>query len=213
MHDFRERLSFSEGVGLNADILEHIRQAIPSATHWEKATMQADKNGTDYWLFRSHDLPPLSFDMKNRDYCPIQKFGTDDACIEICSQFYRNRAGADGYWRGKTWIRGKRHNVGWTFDITKRTDWIVYTWPQAEGRRFWILPFPFLCQAARLHLNQWLARYPERPAENNGYETLNIFPLRTEISSAMRELMSGKVAGPPMMFTGAPVLGVQLPLY
>lgn len=212
MHSFSERLTFSEGVGLNADILNHIRAAIPSAAKWEKATVQADKNGTDYWLLREHGLPPLSFDMKNREFCPIERFGKDDACIETCSVFKREQSGDDGYWRQKTYVRGKRVAIGWTLNFTKRTDWIVYTWPQSNGRRFWIVPFPFLCQAARLRWTSWLSSYPELPAENRGYETLSIYPARTEIRSAIAGLMSGVITGPEPWFQGAPIIGVQLPL-
>lgn len=212
MHSFSERLTFSEGVGLNADILDHIRAAIPAAVKWEKATTQDDRNGTDYWLFREHGLPPLSFDMKNREFCPINRFGKDDACIETCSVFHQDESGPEGYWRKKQWIRGRRVAIGWTLNFSKRTDWIVYTWPSSQGRRFWIVPFPFLCQATRIRLNEWLSRYPELPAENRSYQTLSVYPLRVEIRSAIAQLMSGTIKGPPLMFQSAPIIGVQLPL-
>lgn len=212
MHDFRERLTFSEGVGLNKDILEQIAASIPCADKWEKATTQDDRNGTDYWLLRKGGLPPLSFDMKNRDFCPIERFGKDDACIETWSVWVPKPDGPDVSWNGKRQRRGVKKAIGWTFNIAKRTDWIVYTWPKGAGRRFWIVPFPFLCQAARLCLPQWLKEYPELAAENSGYQTLSIYPQRIEIRKAVGRLMSGVTSGPPLLFSGVPLIGEQLGL-
>lgn len=175
MHDFHERLNFSEGVELNQNILRHIYEMIPGAIDLERADKRDDKNGTDYWIRREHGLPNVSIDMKNREFCPIERFNRDDACIETCSVFQN----------------GERRKIGWSLDESKRTDLIVYTWPNPKGRRFWIVWFPLLCQAARLNWEEWKKKFPERPAPNDGYQTLSIYPLRKVITESMREMMVG----------------------
>jgi hypothetical protein len=160
---------------LNKNVLTHLFDMIPGALDLKRAPKQDDKNGTDYWLLRTSGLPPVSIDMKNRDFCPIERFGSDDACIEIVSQ----------YMNGFCW------KTGWTLDETKRTDLIIYTWPHAGGRRFWVVYFPILCQAATLNWQTWRDRFHMKAAHNRDYDTLSIFPPRHVIAQAMRALTEG----------------------
>lgn len=175
-HDFRERLAFSEGVELTRGILAHLYENIPGATDVVKANEDDDRNGTDYWISRK-GLPAISVDMKNREFCPIERFNSDDACIETCSVFQN----------------GQRKKIGWTLDHGKRTELIVYTWPHANGRRFWVLYFPLLCAAAQRHFEEWKNTYGERPTPNRGYQTLNVYVPRTVIARAIRDLAGGVV--------------------
>ncbi len=176
-HDFYERLTFSEGVEITDGILAHLYENIPGATDVVRANEDDDRNGTDYWIQRD-GLPSISVDLKNRGYCPIERWNSDDACIETCSVF----------------VDGQRKKVGWTLDHRKRTDLIVYTWPNPKGRRFWILHFPLLCAATSKHWREWERLYKERPAQNNGYKTLSIYVPRVEIARAMKQIAYG-VAG------------------
>lgn len=193
-HDFRERLNFSEGIELTEGILRHIYNSIPGAIEVFRASGSEDRSGTDYWVSRSNNLPMISVDLKNRGFCPIEKFNSDDACIETTSVYLPTVAesGTPANRRGRNWKpQGRREKDGWSIDPTKRTDLIVYTWPAARGRRFWIVYFPILCQAARSNLDTWRSRYQEMPAVNRDYETLSIYPLRREIVEAMKALMVG----------------------
>lgn len=175
IYDFVEQLNFSNGVELSDSLLGHIVASIPRATGHRAATKDEDLSGTDVWIDR-RDLPPVSVDFKHRSFCPIDRWGKDDACIETCSVFRD----------------GKRIKPGWTLDKTKRTDLVVYTWPAANGqRRFWILWFPFLCQAATLNHHVWNHIYGEMPTSNNGYQTLNIYVPRIVIAKAMKSLSVG----------------------
>jgi hypothetical protein len=172
--DFRERLNFSQGVVIGEAITSHLMASIPGSVGARPATVNEDRSGTDLWIDRE-GLPPVSVDFKHRSFCPIVKLKSDDACIETCSVFQDN----------------VRKKIGWTLDASKRTDLIVYTWPAKEGTRFWILWFPFLCRAATLNWERWCYVYTERPAQNNDYQTLNVFVPRTEIARAMRDLTVG----------------------
>src|SRR5690606_1780156 len=129
MHDFAERLAFSEGVELEDAVLARIVDGIPGATGIRRAGQDDDRAGTDYWIDRD-GLPPVSVDVKHRAFCPIQRFGSDDACIETTSVYLGS---------GPPWRDSGRRKIGWTLDPRKRTDLVVYTWPAETGRRFWIL--------------------------------------------------------------------------
>ena len=182
MLDFAERLAFSEGVELEDAVLARIVDGIPGATGIRRATELEDRSGTDYWIDRVA-LPPVSVDVKHRDFCPIQRFGSDDACIETTSVYVGPP--------GSPWHDAGRRKIGWTLDPTKRADLVVYTWPAETGRRFWVLYFPHLCRAARQHWREWARDYGERAAQNRGYVTLSVYPPRAVIAQAIRRITTG----------------------
>lgn len=183
LHEFGERLAFSEGVVPGDGVMNAVIQMVPNALGVVRATEQQDRNGTDYWIERSHGLPPISLDMKNRSFCPIEKFGQDDACIETTSVYI----GEDK----QPWRDECRKKPGWTLDYRKRTDFIVYTWRLEEGMRFWIVPFVPLCAAARKSWRSWVKKYPEKRARNKDYLTLCVYPPRAVIARSIRDITSG----------------------
>lgn len=183
-HDFHERLAFSEGVWVDQTMLAKLVMSTAAGISIRRASPNEDRHGTDYWIDRAHGLPPISVDVKHRSFCPIQKFGTDDACIETCSVY-------DGEAFGQ-YDDALRRKIGWTLDTRKRTDLVCYTWPTVGGGvRFWMLYFPHLCRAAQLNWRQWAAEYGERAARNDGYLTLSVYPPRKVIAAAMREIATG----------------------
>ena len=184
VHNFCERLAFSEGIEDGDEVLSAIARMVPNADQVIRASQDDDKQGTDYWITRTHGLPALSIDVKRRSYCPIEKFNKDDACIETTS-VYRGA--------GPPWVTERREKVGWTLDYSKRTDFIVYTWPNQDRTRFWILPFVPLCQAARINWRSWVNTYKEIPAANYNYQTLCVYPSRQEITQAMNVIMCNTV--------------------
>lgn len=202
-YDFHERLAFSEGIAITEELLTHIFNSIPAATEVRKADEHADRNGTDYWVYRKHDLPPVSIDLKNREIDPRELYKSDDACIETTS-VYRGPDGKPVLDRDRQewvnpWLDRHRDTPGWTVNQTKRTDLIVYTWPHSpdlfstQALRFWILYFPHLCAAAQENWRLWAKRYGERSTRNDRYLTLNVYPPRSEIARAIRKLTTGVV--------------------
>lgn len=186
LHDFAERLAFSEGVQVGGDMLAHLVASVAGATGIRRATTEDDRQGTDYWIDRP-GLPSISVDVKHRSYCPIEKWKSDDACIETCSVYMGPPSGQ--------WQQAYRKKLGWSIDATKRTDLVCYTWPNAQGGvRFWMLYFPHLCRAAQVHWRDWAATYGEFSARNHGYLTLSVYPPRQVIAAAIRELTVGTVS-------------------
>jgi hypothetical protein len=190
-YDFIERLEFSEGIELTETMLQHIFHSIPGAERIQKAKDHEDDHGTDYWVYRKYNLPPISIDMKNREICPIELGWGDDVCIETTSQYYGPKDGK--------WVDSKRSKPGWTLDEKKRTDLVVYTWPhhkdlfEVEYVRFWILYFPHLCAASQRHWREWIKRYGEKPTPNRTYITLNTYVPRKVVAEAIRELTTGTI--------------------
>lgn len=181
-HDFRERLEFSEGITDEPLMIDALANMVPNSQDVIRATVDEDKQGTDYWIVRSHGLPPLSVDVKHRSRCPIEAWGSDDVCVETTSVY-----------RGKSspWEDTKREKVGWSLDYSKRTDFLAYTWPNEKGTRFWILSFPVFCRACRINWRAWVSLYGEKPAFNSNYATLCTYPTRSEVAQAMRVLTTG----------------------
>lgn len=184
VHDFAERLAFSEGVEDGKDLINAIANMVQNATGVRRATTLEDKHGTDYWIDRPDGLPPLSVDFKRRARCPIEQFGSDDACIETTSVYQSPDM-------RPPWRDDCRVKPGWTIDHKKRSDFIVYTWPADLGVRYWIVPFVPLCRAANINWRAWAHKYGERSAPNKQYLTLCVYPRRAEIVRAIRVLMVG----------------------
>jgi hypothetical protein len=187
VHDFVERLNFSRHIDRDMEeFLNYLVEIIPGASDWRRATEDEDKSGVDYWILRDHGLPPLAIDVKHREFDPIERFGSDDICIETTSIY----VGPDK----PPWEDAYRKKVGWTLDATRRTDLIVYTWPLPNGRcgrRFWVVYFPFLCYVALKYWRYWAAKYGEKIVYNNEYKTLCIFVPRSEVEEAIRECCGG----------------------
>ena len=170
---------------MSKGIFRHLLNAIPGGKKIRRASVGSDRNGTDYWIDRD-GLPSVSVDVKHRAYCPIEKFGTDDACIEVCS-VYR---GVGPPYDEELFFK----SPGWTLNSDKRTDLIVYTWPGShKSLRYWILYFPFLCRAAIENWQRWSNIYGLCSADNPTYKTLSVYPPRPVIADAMRHLVLGVI--------------------
>jgi hypothetical protein len=190
VHDFVERLRFSQQIdGDMEDFLNYLVEIIPGGTGWKRATEDEDKKGIDYWILRDHGLPQLAIDVKHREIDPIERFGSDDICIETTSIY----VGPDK----PPWMDEYRKKVGWTLDPSRRTDLVIYTWPLPNGRRgrrFWVVYFPFLCYAALKHWRWWAISHGEKIVYNNGYKTLCIFVPRNEVEEVIRQCCTGTFA-------------------
>lgn len=175
MHDFEERLNFSQGTALEADLKECIARMVPGYSGLRKATKWEDMQGVDYYAQRGK-LPEIGFDVKHREVCPIEKWKRDDACIEYWSQWYGSK--------------NPKNKPGWTVDRNKLCTYIIYTWPASGGRRFWIVPYHALNAAACENFHKW-TQGGYRDAKNRDYITRCVYPRRAEIKAAVEAVMEG----------------------
>lgn len=183
LYDFQERLTFSQGIALEQNLIGLLLDSIPGSTQVVRASPEEDRAGVDYWINR-RGLPPVAVDVKHNSYDPIARWREDSACIETTSVYVGPP--------GPPWRDEYRLKPGWTIDETKRADLVVYTWPVSQNhRRFWVLYFPALCRAAQENWRLWAEMYGEKAAKNNGYVTLSVHPPRHVIAAAMRKYMVG----------------------
>lgn len=190
-----EAINFSEGITGLAEIKNYLLGIFPSALRIEKAETRDDKNGTDYWVHRESPLDSLSIDFKHRSFCPISKWGSDDACIELVS-VYAGKLDMKRHFKRSLIDNRFCKRLGWSVNRRKTTDFIVYTWPSKIGLRYWIVSFPILCAASIRFANEWIDRcgfLPTHEHRNNNYLTLNVFPSRQQIRSAMERIECGEV--------------------
>lgn len=179
IHNFFKSLVFSEGVVLLQELSKQLLNSIPGSVRLVRATEFYDRKGVDYWILR-RDLPPVGIDIKYRSIDPIERWNSDDACIETTSVY----KGPEG----PPWLDKYRLKPGWTLDTSRLTDLIVYIWKTSQGNhRFWVLYFPHLCRAAQEHWRQWAYQYGEKAAVNDGYLTLSVYPPRAVIADAIRK--------------------------
>ena len=155
-YQFEERLKFSEGY-LNEGIEDILKSRLPGCCDVVKADKTSDKNGTDYWAIRQ-ELPPLSVDVKIRseDY---KLKGHDDLALEIWSKL--------------------NERVGWTRDMTKRTDFILWYW--TDTGRFVLVSFPVLCCVFMKYWQIWYGLYKHAIQNSGGWQSECIFVPRETV--------------------------------
>jgi hypothetical protein len=172
-HDFAERLAWSEGVAATeGDLFAILRARIPGCISVERATEEDDRSGTDYWAHRARGLRPLSIDLKARSLDPIESFGVDDLALETWS------------------VIGEK--PGWTRDSQKATDYILWLW--TPTRRFFLVPFPALCNVFQRYWEQWAATYPVHGQDSGCWQSQCVLVPRVVLIETLNRWMQGAAA-------------------
>lgn len=168
--DFAEQLAWSDGIA--PDGVERIlRDRIPGCVAVRRANVREDRNGTDYWAVRIEPLRPLSVDLKARREDWAAR-GEDDLALETWS------------------VIGER--VGWTRDISKQTDFILWYW--SDTRRFCLVPFHALCRVFRSRWKEWSAMYHVPPPQDSGgWQSECVFVPRVVVQDAITRWQNGVV--------------------
>jgi hypothetical protein len=137
---FDDQMKMSEGATDTRNIGDIILVCFPNAVKVEKASSSDDKNGTDYWVTMISGARE-SVDVKVRE----KDFGQEDVALE-------------------TWSKVNTR-IGWTRDLKKRTDYILWLW-KSSGR--WMLvPFPMLCHVFCKRWETWREEYKTRKQHTN----------------------------------------------
>ncbi len=148
-YGFTERLEFSEQQLGEAGIRAVLKSRIPGCVDVKRASQRYDKQGTDYWAIRGAGLPSLSIDAKVRTPDYLQIKGRDDLALE-------------------TWSVIEAGKVGWTRDPAKRTDYILWYWP--DTRRMVLVPFPALCAVFAIKWREWAETYKDDVHDQETHE-------------------------------------------
>lgn len=169
-YTFEERLAWSEFVAQSDEDLLHILRArIPGCIRVVRATLEEDRHGTDYWAHRAGGLRPLSIDLKARSLDPVETYDRDDVALEIWS------------------VVGER--VGWTRDIRKETDYILWLW--TPTRRFFLVPFPALCEVFRRYWATWQDEYETHIQHSDSWRSQCVYVPRSVLIGKLNDWMEG----------------------
>ena len=137
-YDFAERMAMSQGVAASADIRAILLQEIPGSLAVYPAHPTNDRRGVDWWIEMSSGTH-LAVDAKvrERDWAATHP-GEDDLALE-------------------TWSVMESEVPGWTRDVNKRCDYVLWLWK--DTGRFCLLPFPFLCRVFSEQWEEWISQY------------------------------------------------------
>jgi len=168
-YDFTERLVWSDGFLLEG-VARILQDRIPAAERVEKANGTDDRNGTDYWVYRNHSLPPLSVDVKVRseDYAT---HGKDDLALETWS------------------VVGEK--PGWTRDEKKRTDFILWYW--TDTGRFFLVSFPALCEIFSRYWWAWRNTYGAHVQTSGDWQSECVFVPRSVVLEKVNAWSNGNL--------------------
>lgn len=140
---FQDQMRMSEGVSESDEInIEKIILSnFPTAEKVARANTSDDKNGTDYWVtMQSGQRASVDVKVRAEDWLKHHP-GQDDVALETWS------------------VIGAK--VGWTRDVQKRTDYILFIW--LETGRWMLIPFPVLCSIFVKNWEEWRKKYKARP--------------------------------------------------
>lgn len=130
---------------------------IPGAINVKMSSPDEDRAGTDWWVIPKNGRP-LSVDLKARETDFREKTGKDDLALEI-------------------WSVKERAKVGWTRDLAKTTDYVLWFWK--DTKRWCLIPFPMLCKVFIANYLTWSAQYETAiqftPSTSSGYHSECVF--------------------------------------
>ncbi len=171
-YSFSDQLVWSSSLESAAGVADILLEKIPKAIRLEMAKPYDDKNGTDYWVYRSR-LPRLSIDLKRRALDPYVEYGVDDLALE-------------------RWSVIEQGKVGWTIDDRKHTDYIFWYF-EPTGRNV-LVPFPMLCHVAQQRMDDWMNTYQVATQSTDGgsYHSRCVFVPRRVVWSTIYQEYGGR---------------------
>lgn len=174
-YGFQERLALSQGVSQSRDIKDILLENIPGALNAYPAHTENDRNGTDWWIEHITGRH-LSIDCKVResDWAATHP-SEDDLALE-------------------TWSVVEAEIPGWTRDIKKRTDYVLWFW--LDTGRWCLVPFSMLCRVFGDKWQDWSGKYKtarQRTPRSNGqsYHSECVFVPRREIWAEIYRTFGG----------------------
>jgi hypothetical protein len=175
--DFHTQMLMSEGVSDKKNIGEIILSAFPTAIKVEKANKSDDKHGTDYWVTtQAGHTHSLDVKVRSRDYSKNRP-DRDDLALEI-------------------WSVVEKKVIGWTRDVNKRTDYIMWIWK--DTGRWSLVPFPMLCGIFVKNWEEWRKKYQTaiQHTDLNGfqYKSECVYVPRKVVWGAIYITFGGKIA-------------------
>ena len=174
-YGFDDRMVMSQGVSDDADIEGILRGALTGVIGIRAASLEDDRNGTDWWVDRVNGRS-LSIDVKARRE-DFALRGQDDLALELWSVM------------ATAWEGG---SIGWTLDPRKQTDYILWLWH--ESGRWCLVPFPLLSAAFKVNYDEWCSyKHAVQTSHRNGrsWKSECVYVPRVVVWRAMYSLFGG----------------------
>lgn len=168
-YEFFEKLNYSFEVTSEFD-MEVLKQVIPNCRDVRKSSMERDKFGIDY-VATLKGGSEVYIDAKTREVGASKwwKYGEPELALETWSV-------CPG---GKYNTPNNLKKPGWSWDSSKLSDLILYTFHPSDTSNAYILPFQHIRMAVHKYMRQWIAEYGVKTQETeiNGfrYESQAVF--------------------------------------
>lgn len=138
VHSFERRLAHADRPEVRKRVDEILRVDL-DAVHVERAEIQDDKRGVDFWaVLRSNRKQGIDLKLRRRDW--------GDLYVELVS-------------------REAEDAPGWTVDNKKITDYILFLWPD----RHLLIPYPQLRATVRRNETAYRERFGTLWAKSETY--------------------------------------------
>lgn len=173
---FTERLAFSKGARQETDEAT-ILSLLDGCASVSVAGEVLDKKGVDF-IATLRKGAEVFVDVKTRSKgCSKYWIYEPELAIEIWSVVPNE----DRFVVGK---------VGWTFDESKITDMILYTFAPEDSDTAFLLPFQSLRIAARRNINSWMLKYKIDTQNSGTWRSRAVFVPVSEVISAINNTFS-----------------------
>lgn len=168
-YEFFDKLNYSFEVTSKFD-MEVLKQVIPNCRDVRKSSMERDKFGIDY-IATLKGGSEVYIDGKTREVGTSKwwKYGEPELALETWSV-------CPG---GKYNTPNNLKKPGWSWDSSKLSDLILYTFHPSDTSNAYILPFQHIRMAVHKYMREWIAKYGMKTQETeiNGfrYESQAVF--------------------------------------
>ena len=178
IHDFDEKLAFSQGVRGLSDIML-LKQAIPGCVDVRKTSYSEDVKGVDYIAVLDGGAE-IGIDAKAREKgaSKFWKYGEAELALELWSVFPTDK------YKGKT---------GWTLSKSTNVDLILYTFAPTDWRKYYLLPYQMLRMAFIRKREDWEVRYSKKMQDSGNWYSQALFVPASVVLQAIAEVMQTEI--------------------
>jgi len=176
VHSFAESLAFSKGV-VAETATDTIRNMIHGCVSVETYDVGGNDGGVDY-------------------------IATLDTGVRASIDHKTRRRGSSTYWANGVpeipietisvgGVGGRCDTKGWTFDRTKRCQFVLFTFHPDDSDAAFLVPFQLLRTAAEKNLTAWDKRYGRKRQDNGRFFSECIFVPWPVVEAAVVDVMRG----------------------
>jgi len=181
-YEFFEKLDYSFENTSGFDI-ETLKRIIPNCSTVIKSDAEKDRLGIDYIATLKNGVE-IYIDAKTRELGASKwwKYGEPELALEIWSVCPGGKYNIPDYMK----------KPGWSWDSSKLTDLILYTFHPMDSQKAYILPFQHIRMAVFRYMKRWISRYGIKTQETkfNGlhYESQAVFLPASVLIKAINDI-------------------------